>query len=86
MIDYDLQKLRNTTEEIIRSIDSRIDGANNWGDLHCMFAERYETSDNNIGFRVWIEEASPDAYELQKYIIEKLKEKGVDGVEVMTEW
>jgi hypothetical protein len=69
-----------------QGVAGEIKGAINWGDLGCVSAERYETDEDDFGYRVLIEEAAPDAYHLQKFIANYLDEHGFSYVEVMTEW
>lgn len=87
----DLKELRAVAERIIReAYDNRnshdIKGAINWGDLHCVAALRVEDDHGEISYRVEIEEVSPDAAELQRYVHERLKAAGYPDVEVYTEW
>ena len=49
----------------------------NWGDLSCCYVER--------AYVVYVSEAAPDAYALQRYIEEEMRKKGYK-VKVITEW
>jgi len=58
----------------------------NWGDLHC-FATRYCIDNEGEGaYMIEISECDPSCGELKRYIIESLKEKYGDNIEVYTEW
>jgi hypothetical protein len=63
-----------------------IGGPVNWADLGPYAVEHWEDAAGDMGFRVWIEEAAPDAYELQKFVAAYLAKRGFPGVEVKTEW
>lgn len=88
--DYDLKELFAAADkacEIAYENRNRMpDSSVNWGDYHCASAERIEDQDGCISYRVQIEEASPDNYEVQKYMGERLAEMGFPDVEVVTEW
>lgn len=58
----------------------------NWADLGCVSAERYETDQGDTGYRVYIEEVSPDEHKLPWYIAGKLEEMGYKDIEVITAW
>jgi hypothetical protein len=64
----------------------KIDGPINWADLGPTIVEHYEDDEGSEGDRVWIEEAAPDAYELQAFVRAYLARRGFPGVEVRTEW
>ena len=87
-----LAALRNEAEKVCRyAVRKRktIGGAVNWADLFPVTVEHYEAlSGDEIteGYRVWIEEASPDAYELRQFVADQLAKHGFAGVEVRTEW
>jgi len=49
----------------------------NWGDLSCCYVEK--------AYVVYVSEAAPDAYALQKYIEKEMRKKGYK-VKVITEW
>jgi len=55
----------------------------NWGNLHCHDVDYLMYKQKYI---VWIEEASPDAQSLQKYISSKFYEKTGEEIEVITTW
>lgn len=89
MSQYNLTALRDSAERAcIAAFDKRekIEGAINWGDLHCNVAERYEDSSGGTGYRVYIEEASPDQPALGEFINGVLMKDGFDQVEIMFEW
>lgn len=88
-MELDLNVLKRSADkacEMAFKDRHRIAGAINWGDLGCTLAERYQDHTGRIGFRVIIEEAAPDAHELQEYIAERLAEMGTPDVEIVTEW
>ena len=86
-IPHVLTLLRMETDNALdRAANDDIQDAVNWGDLGCSSAEHFETDDGRAGFRVWIEEAAPEAVELQQFIRADLAEHGWPGVEVRTEW
>ena len=58
----------------------------NWGDIGCYSAETYQDSRGDSGYRVNLEEASPDAWEFRAFIREYLWSHGFPDVEVRTEW
>jgi len=85
---YDLNALREVTESIV--IDTfglpTFNEAINWGDLHCTSAERYTEHTGETGYRVYIEEASPECWKFCQYIADQLTARGYPDVEVKTEW
>ncbi len=86
---YDLKELKaaaNKACEMAIKDRSLIDGAVNWADLSCIMAEHAQDQDGNETHRVYIEEASPDASDLRRYIADKLSMMGYDNIEVITEW
>jgi hypothetical protein len=66
---------------------SRIGGAVNWSDLRCVDVEM-SLLDGNV--TVTIEEASPGASELCRFVAEELARRGYDAhwgpIAVRTEW
>jgi hypothetical protein len=58
----------------------------NWADLGPYSVEHWEDDEGDEGERVWIEEANPAAWELQKFVAAYLAKRGFPGVEVRTEW
>ena len=88
-MEFDLTVLKRAANEACKmAFEARFDinGPINWGDLGCATAERYQDEAGRIGFRVLIEEAAPEAHELQEYIACGLAEMGCLDVEVLTEW
>ena len=58
----------------------------NWADLHCVEARH---TINHLGdevYQVLIEEASPSAQNLQRFVREFLEDANFKNVEVITEW
>lgn len=85
----DLQELKADADAVLssaRQARESIGGAVNWSSLRCWQAEEWHDQDGTHGFRVWIEEASPHADELQSYVRTSLRERGWKNVEVVTEW
>lgn len=86
------RKLIEDTNRCIEGLDrAKISGAINWADLGCRGVEKVESySDYGnvvIEWRVLVEEASPDAYYLQKEIADYLVTYcRHDPVTVVTEW
>lgn len=64
----------------------RLDGPVNWSGLQCNFAHQWLDQNGGRGYRVFIEEASPEAYALQIFINEWLCQNGFENIEVTTEW
>lgn len=62
-----------------------IGGAVNWGDLHCTGAEYFLQDDGYESYRIYVEEASPDAGDLINWLEEYMFNAGWD-CEVITEW
>ena len=88
-MSYNLAKLRTVaTKACYDALDHSkgIADAVNWGDLSCVSAERCESDEGDTRYLVIIEEAAPDASNLQNYIAVYLATHGFPGVEVMTEW
>lgn len=82
----ELARLANAACEAAYEQRQSIDGTINWADLECVAAEWYEADDGTRGYRVFIEEADPAAYELQTFIAEWLIARGVEDVVVLTDW
>lgn len=84
-------QLMKVTDEVLEALDpSTIKGAINWGDLSCRIVERVELfSSSPVTETVWrvvIEEAAPDAYELSAAVFNALAHSGFKDVEVQLEW
>jgi hypothetical protein len=62
---------------------SRIGGPVNWADLHCVDVEM-SLIDGHV--TVTIEEASPSALELCRFVAKELARRGHDEIAVRTEW
>jgi hypothetical protein len=62
-------------------VANTIRGAINWGDLGCA-----DVGTMNDSYYVVIEEASPDSWELVKFVYDKLAAAGYKNVDVRAEW
>ena len=84
------RSLMAETNSILAGLDTtKIHGAVNWGGLGCTAVEKVKTfsgNDTSVGWRVLIEEASPDAYEFRTLVAEQLARRGNSGVTVVTQW
>lgn len=85
---YNLIRLHEVTESIVVATRDELEifEAINWGDLHCTVAERYIDHTGETGYRVYIEEASPDCPKFCQYIADQLALLRYPDVEVKTEW
>jgi len=84
-------RLMEATDEFLSRLEpSSIKGAINWADLQCVQVERVETFDETdrveAAYRVIIEEASPDSYQLAAAVSNALAGAGFTRVEVHCEW
>jgi hypothetical protein len=78
--------LQTTVDGILaqaRGERSRIGGLVNWVDLRCVDVD-ISLLDGHV--TVTIEEASPDALELCRFVAKELARRGYDEVAVRTEW
>lgn len=85
----DLKNLREVTNQILLKAikeKEKIGGDVNWGDLSCSEVFLCVREDGSEFYRVIIEEAAPDACELQEYVEFELFQRGFKDVEVTTEW
>jgi hypothetical protein len=83
-----LNVLQAAAEKACREAYSKrhlVDDAVNWADLHCHEAKWCIDQYGHEFFEVVIEEASPSASNLMRFIDNHLKANGFDAV-VMTEW
>jgi hypothetical protein len=78
--------------DLDRLADDACDAANpiiqdsvNWGDLGCVEASVVVSLDE-IYYQVLIEEASPDAYDFQRFVRDYLRERGFGNVRVHRNW
>ena len=86
---YNLQTLKETTTKICQEafkVQPAIEGAINWYDLGCESAEQYTDDTGHTGYRVWIEEAEPQAIYLIEFVAQQLRVYGFRDVEIRTEW
>lgn len=80
------EELTRVVERILENIPSgSIPGAINWADLHCTDVELVFNADRTR-VCITIQEASPEAYRLSKYVSDKLEKIGYGNIEVDTEW
>ena len=81
------RSLMAETNSILVGLDStKIHNAVNWCHLRCTAVEKVKIFSGNaisIEWRVLIEEASPDAYELRTLVAEELARRGYSGVAVV---
>lgn len=90
--DYALNLLDAANAVLSALNPHEISGPINWGDLRCVAVEHVQTfsyveiDPPAAEWRVLIEEAFPDARELQTHITNKLIEAGFHDVEVRTDW
>lgn len=85
-----LRKLKECANEIIQSLSaverSGCYSAFNWGDLSCTSARLVVDDYGEVTLEVLIEEAAPEAHDLQGLINGQLREAGWHHVTVLTEW
>lgn len=84
----DLTQLRKTADAALKAASKAIEtrGPVNWADLHLYESAKVITERDGEYFMVRIEEASPDADELQRFVAKYLSEHGWQSVRVETEW
>lgn len=58
----------------------------NWADLSVHTVEFWECDTGDVGWRIYISEASPTAHALSDHVRTYLSASGFNGVEVVTEW
>ena len=63
-----------------------VQDAVNYGDLKCSNIEQVFSESGNDYYRVCIDEAAPDAWKFQHWILEQLNKRGLPAVLVSTEW
>lgn len=88
-IEKSLKDLRLATNHALARAEGQVDGAINWADLECRDVRRWTDDTGDVGYTVCIEEAAPDAWELQTFVREFLAEAGfgnVGNIEVVTAW
>jgi len=86
---YDLKELERAAIkacEMAEAARESFDDPVNWGDFGVVTAEYYQDSDGCDGYRVNVEEASPEAYDVQLFIGEELASLGFEDIKVITEW
>jgi hypothetical protein len=86
MTEEEAAALQATVDEILvlaAEKRSEIGGAVNWGDLRCVDVE-ISLIDGRV--TVTIEEASPSALELCRFVAKELARRGHDEIAVKTEW
>ncbi len=88
-IEKSLKELRLAANHALARAEGRVDGAINWADLECRDVRRWADDTGAAGYSVCIEEAAPDAWELQTFVREYLAEAGfgnVGDIDVVTAW
>jgi glutamyl-tRNA reductase len=81
------KELEDATEKALKAAKrAKVEGAINWGDLHCVEASINVAAHEGLCGRVLIEEAAPDNRDLREYVYQYLTRKGFRDVEVTTEW
>lgn len=58
----------------------------NWGDLGCTLVRWWEDDDGDSGYSAVIEEAGPGCHRLLVFLYDYLAGRGLDRVEITTEW
>ena len=88
MSEHNLREIYTYANEVLeRTAPEDIDGAINWGDLHCTDVVMSVSVHGDIWIRVDIEECDPHNPELKEYMYEKLAEKFPEVTfEINTEW
>lgn len=87
-----LIRLRKEVEKILKDAHKRKDefvGSINWGDLHCVEALYCIDEDGVKTYRILIEEAAPDNYDLNVFVVEQLSERfnaNIMSFTSRTEW
>lgn len=85
----DLKRLRNAANNAVERVYRRRDeigGAVNWADLSCVEAAWVRTDRGDEHAEVLIEEAAPEAVELQRAVKAELAIDGWPDVSARTEW
>ena len=87
-IESQLRELRAVTNDCIGIIKSseQIMEAINWAHLTCTQSVFYHDDQGSEGFRVLVEEVSPDASKFRAALSALLLIKGWPNVEIVTEW
>lgn len=81
------QNLREITEDALQAACLKdLPGPVNWGDLRCVEVSYVVRDEGRPYFNVLIEEASPDASELQQFVLDAIARRGYMNVEVETAW
>jgi hypothetical protein len=86
MTEEEAIALQATVDEIlVLAVEKQpeIDGPVNWGDLRCVDVEM-SLIDGHV--TVTIEEASPSALKLCRFVAQELARRGHDEIAVRTEW
>jgi len=87
---YSLKTLKRRTNDICKIAGNERatfkNAAINWADFQCVCAEYYVDDCKNTGYRVYIEEASPDNPEVINFIANELARSGYENIEIKLEW
>lgn len=84
-----LQEIQTDVDEFISQLDPKeIGGAVNWGDIGCASAAHCLYQDGTEGYKISLEEASPDGCEalrnaIYNFLIERYN---IQEFEIYTEW
>ena len=86
---YNLKELKQTTTRICElATDARHTFKNpavNWFDFQCTCAEYYIDDRGDTGYRILVEEASPDNAEIINFIADELTMHGYKDIEIRLE-
>lgn len=84
---YSLKELREAADEACAAaIAEGVRDSANFASLHCYEARQSIDDQGCRDFSVRIAESSPDAEELQRFIMTYLHKRGFHGIEVDLEW
>lgn len=85
-----LKELKSMTTSVCRKAEEDkgrfLDDPINWASLRCTEACLSINEYGHARYTVYVSKASPDANRLKDFIRDELKAKGIEEVEVITEW
>jgi len=73
--------IADVVNEALKQAKGKIIDAVNWNDLRCTDVIKHKGQ-----YIAFIEEADPNAYELQIFVREYLEKKGYENVGIITNW